>query len=194
MVRTLILYRPQWIVNPREGAVNATSASLLGLLDLCGGELTGGELVRVAQQRIGRFWNLTRSQVYRELSALERDGYVAPGTPGPRESRPVRITAAGRMTYRRWLSGRLPDDSIRIPLLLAVAFGAALPPGRLGELLAASEEEHRARLAEYHALDAELAALGVDAFARATLSFGMHYEEAVLRWFASLPPAVRRPT
>jgi DNA-binding PadR family transcriptional regulator len=171
--------------------VNATSASLLGLLDLRGGELTGGELVRVAQERIGEFWTLTRSQVYRELAALERAGHVAPGTPGPRESRPYRVTGQGVAAYRSWMVEQLPSDTIRIPLLLAVAFGRALPRDGLTALLEATREEHARRLAAYREIDERLAAGGEDPFARATLSFGLHYEEAVLRWFDALPPEVR---
>jgi DNA-binding PadR family transcriptional regulator len=171
--------------------MNATSASLLGLLDVCRGELTGGELVRVAQQRIGDFWSLTRSQVYRELAALETEGYVRPGARGARESRPYRITAEGRKVYRVWLTERLPDETIRIPLLLALAFGSRLPRRRLASLLAEAADEHRGRLDRYRAVDAELASADVDPYARATLSFGMHYEEAVLRWFATLPDEIR---
>jgi DNA-binding PadR family transcriptional regulator len=172
--------------------MNATQASLLAILDGCGGELTGGELVRVAELRIGQFWSLTRSQVYRELVALERDGLVAPGVPGPRDARPVRITADGQERYRTWLTTSLPGDSIRIPVLLAVSFGASLDPDALRDLLASSEHEHRRRLEAYETLDAGLAAVpGGDPWARATVSFGMHYERAVLAWFSTLPEEVR---
>ena len=172
--------------------MNATQASLLALLDGCGGELTGGELVRVAELRIGQFWSLTRSQVYRELAVMEREQLVAPGAPGPRDARPVRVTDAGREAYRAWLTGQLPDDTIRIPVLLAVSFGAALDPGDLRELLRHSQAEHRQRLADYEQLDADLAQLpGGDPWARATVSFGIQYERAVLAWFTSLPESVR---
>jgi DNA-binding PadR family transcriptional regulator len=172
--------------------MNATQASLLALLDGCGGELTGGELVRVAELRIGQFWSLTRSQVYRELAVLERDQLVEPGEPGPRDARPVRVTGAGRERYRAWLTGRLPDDTIRIPVLLAVSFGATLDPHDLRALLVHHRAVHQQRLAEYEQLDAELAGLGDDdPWARATLSFGIEYERAVLAWFTSLPSSVR---
>lgn len=172
--------------------MNATQASLLAILDSCGGELTGGELVRVAELRIGQFWSITRSQVYRELVVLERDGLVVPGVRGPRDARPVRITEDGRERYRTWLTSSLPGDSIRIPVLLAVSFGATLDPTALHDLLADSEQEHRRRLAAYQALDAELAGVsGGDPWARATVSFGMHYERAVLAWFTTLPEQVR---
>jgi DNA-binding PadR family transcriptional regulator len=170
--------------------MNATAASLLGLLDVCGGELTGGELVRIAQQRIGEFWTLTRSQVYRELAALEEAGYVERGPLGARESRPYRVTEVGRKVYRSWLTEQLPGDTIRIPLLLAVAFGSVLPRERVQALLRDSLAEHQHRLTQYRQLDADLEQLGVDVWTRATLSFGMHYEEAVIRWFETLPPEV----
>lgn len=172
--------------------MNATAASLLGLISQHG-ELTGADLVRVAEQRIGEFWSLTRSQVYRELAALHADGLVAPGPAGPRDATPYRLTEAGRTAFESWLAAELPRETIRIPLLLAVAFGGAMAPGRLARILDDAEQAHRARLAHYRALAAELRAAGVDPHARATLSFGLYYEEAVLRWFEDLPPAVRRP-
>lgn len=172
--------------------MNATQASLLAVLDGCGGELTAGELVRVAEARIGQFWSLTRSQVHRELRALEQDGLVAAGEPGPRDSRPVRVTDAGRASYRSWLVEQLPGDTIRIPVLLAVSFGASLDPAALRDLLTASRVEHARRLQEYEALDAGLAAApGGEPWARATVSFGLHYERAVLAWFDTLPTEVR---
>ena len=172
--------------------LNATSASLLAILDECGDEVTGAELARIAQTRIGDFWKLTRSQVYRELAALEDAGHVVAGAPGPRTARPYRLSPGGRREYRRWLADELPDETVRIPLLLAVGFGRVLPPGRLRSVLDEAEATHRARLGAYRTLDHELAAAGVDPFARATLSFGLHYEEAVLRWFAALPDEVRQ--
>jgi DNA-binding PadR family transcriptional regulator len=172
--------------------MNATAASLLGLLDSSGGKVTGGELVRIAQTRIGDFWSLTRSQVHRELAGLAAEGYVEVVARGPRDSRLYVITDEGRRAYRAWLSEQLPEETIRIPLLLAVSFGRALPRGRLRRILDRAEAEHRERLERYRALDIQLAEREVDVFARATLAFGLHYEEAVLRWFATLPEQVRQ--
>lgn len=172
--------------------MNSTAASLLGLLDASDGALTGGELVRVAKMRIGQFWSLSRSQVYRELATLERDGFVVGGPPGLRDARPVRITDTGRDAYREWLTERLPAETLRIPVLLAVALGGALDPVALRGLLTRSREEHRAQLARYRDLDRQLAATeDGEPWARATLSFGMRYEEGVLDWLESLPVEVR---
>ena len=56
--------------------LNPTAASLLGLLHH--GPMTGWELVSSAQTTIGLFWSLTRSQVYRELSAMTAAGSFLP--------------------------------------------------------------------------------------------------------------------
>ncbi len=52
--------------------LNATAASLLGFLHE--GPKTGWDLVATAQDRIGKFWSVTTSQVYRELAAMEAAG------------------------------------------------------------------------------------------------------------------------
>ena len=51
-----------------ETGINPTAAALLGLLH--DGPMTGGQLMAAAQKRLGAYWSMTRSQVYRELPAL----------------------------------------------------------------------------------------------------------------------------
>ena len=173
--------------------LNTTAASLLGLLD-DSGEMTGGALVREAEARIGEFWNLTRSQVYRELTALAHAGFIKASPTGARESKPYRITAAGRRAFKSWLAQESPTNQVRMALLVLVAFGRHLPDGRLGSLLDTYEDDHRKRLTAYEQLDEGLAAGDVDPYIRATLSFGLHYERAVLQWLQSLPEGVRTGT
>jgi DNA-binding PadR family transcriptional regulator len=175
------------------GTLNPTSASLLGLLIDCG-ELTGGDLVRVAELRISGYWNLTRSQVYRELSGLTAAGYIAAGQTGPRGAQPFRVTPRGANALRAWLADEEPRDFVRIGLLLMLAFGRHMPQGRLQEVLDAYEERHRARLEFYEALDDDLAQHDSDPYLHATLAFGLHYERAVLQWLESLPPEIRTGT
>src|SRR5690348_4915463 len=95
--------RPLWTV--RSGAsrqvpdtdVNATAAALLGLLD--DGPATGYDLVGAAQEFLGDFWTVTRSQVYRELAAMADRGLVTAGAAGPRDRRPYQVTAEGRAAF-----------------------------------------------------------------------------------------------
>src|SRR6185295_15130019 len=57
-----------------DSGLNPTAAALLGLLH--DGPMTGGQLMAAAQRRLGPYWSMTRSQVYRELPALADAGFV----------------------------------------------------------------------------------------------------------------------
>lgn len=170
-----------------EARLNATAASLLGFLHE--GPMTGWDLVATAQAVIGDFWSLTRSQVYRELAAMERAGLIAPGPTGPRERRPYQLTDAGRAAFRAWIEQEPGPENIRYPLLLTVAFGRHLDPQRLAAFVSAHRKVHAARLEEYGAVRAG-AGEHLDPYAAATLDFGIRYEQAVLDWFDHLPPEI----
>ena len=167
--------------------LNATAASLLGFLH--GGPSTGWDLVTTAETVIGDFWSVTRSQVYRELTAMEAAGLVVAGEIGPRERRPYQLTDAGRAAFAVWLDREPGPEQIRYPLLLTMAFGEHLAPGRLAGFVTAHRKAHTARLEGYQALRAE-AGGDLDAYTGATLDFGIRYERAVLDWFDHLSPEV----
>lgn len=177
-----------------ERPVNSTAASLLGFLH--DGPMTGWDLVARAQERIGDFWTLTRSQVYRELAAMADAGLVAPGARGTRDRRPYALTDAGRASFAEWLVRMPGPESIRFPLLLAMAFAEHLPPARMAEFVAQHREAHARRLAAYEEAWAASGASAAPGYEAATLAFGIAYERAVLAWFAQLPgvsaPANRR--
>ena len=162
--------------------LNATAASLLGLLH--DGPLTGWDLVAKAQDRIGNFWTLTQSQVYRELARMTDDGLVTVGAPGPRDRKPYTITDAGRAAFEQWLDADPAHDQIRVPLLLTILFSDHLRPGRLAEIIATERAAHAARLEAYREHEREVAD---DPVRLATLRFGIRHEEAALAWFDELP-------
>ena len=170
----------------RGDALNATAASLLGFLHE--GPMTGWDLVVAAQQRIGNFWTLTQSQVYRELTAMAKAGLVAVGTRGPRDRKPYELTPAGRAAFRDWIGREPAGEQIRFPLLVTLMFAAHLPPERLAAMLARHRAAHAERLAEYESAAEALAGQpGADPAQRATLDFGLRYERAALAWFDHLP-------
>ncbi|HEY3009163.1 MAG TPA: PadR family transcriptional regulator [Micromonosporaceae bacterium] len=166
--------------------LNATAASLLGFLH--DGPLTGWDLVVVAEQRIGDFWSLTQSQVYRELSAMADAGLVEAGERGRRDRRPYAITPAGRAAFAAWVDREPGPETIRFPLLLTVLFGRHVAPERLATFVARHRAVHAERLAGYERDRAGVAA--ADPYAAATLEFGIGYERAVLAWFDALPDAI----
>jgi DNA-binding PadR family transcriptional regulator len=96
--------------------LNATAAALLGLLQ--DGPATGGQLVAAAEERFGTFFSVTRSQVYRELPALAKEGLVRLGKQGPRSSQQYAITAAGKKAFKGWLTSDSGPDHLRSPLIL----------------------------------------------------------------------------
>lgn len=171
-------------------ALNATAASLLGLLHR--GPMTGWDLVSTAQERIGNFWTLTQSQVYRELARMAETGLVTVGDPGPRDRKPYTITRAGRAAFAEWIDGEPPREQVRVPLLLTIQFSDHLGPGRLREIIAAQRAKHAARLAEYRTNEKLLAETPGEVKRLATLRFGIRYEQAVLDWFDELPELLGR--
>lgn len=175
----------------RKDSPNATAASLLGFLH--DGAMTGWDLMAVAELRIGDFWPLTQSQVYRELAAMADAGLVEAGERGRRDRRPYAITDAGRAAFAEWTE-RPPDpETIRFPLLLTIGFGRHLPPERLHASVHRHRALHAERVARYD--EQHSAALASeqtpDPYAMATLEFGLAYERAVLAWFDALPPTIR---
>lgn len=166
--------------------LNATAASLLGFLHE--GPMTGWDLVATAQQRIGNFWTLTQSQVYRELAAMAKAGLVEAGPPGTRDRKPYSITGAGRAAFAEWIDQEPGLEQIRFPLLLTIVFAAHLPADRLASMIAAHRGAHAERLARYEQHQAEVHDdPAADPFRLATLEFGLRYERAVLGWFDELP-------
>lgn len=164
---------------------NATIAALLGLLH--DGPLSGWDLVAAAQERIGEFWTLTQSQVYRELARMAEQGLVTVGEPGSRDRKPYSITEAGRAAFTEWISGDPAPEQVRVPLLLVIQFARHLPPDRLRELIAHQQARHAERLEEYLTKERALADTPNAGPRLTTLRYGIRHQRAVLDWFDELP-------
>ncbi|GAB3863000.1 PadR family transcriptional regulator [Dactylosporangium cerinum] len=167
-----------------ESGVNATAAALLGLLHE--GPMTGGQLMAAAQRRLGAYWSMTRSQVYRELPALAAAGYVKLGKPGARSSQPYAITPAGKRAFTRWLSEPAGREALRNPVALRVAFGGQQSGAQLQQVYAQASEYHNAALTEARELAKEAKKAG-DEFYAASLEFAVGYHKAALAWLKGAP-------
>jgi DNA-binding PadR family transcriptional regulator len=153
--------------------------------------MAGWDLTILAQQVIGDFWSLTRSQVYRELAAMEASGLIAAGTRGSRERQPYEITDAGRAAFTSWADAEPGLETIRFPLLLKISFGRFVDPERLAGFIGSHRAIHEQRLAAYEAQAADTSPEPNDPYRSATLAFGIAYERAVLAWFDELPTEIR---
>jgi len=167
-----------------DSGINPTAAALLGLLHE--GPMTGGQLMQAAERRLGPFWSMTRSQVYRELPVLADQGYVRLGKPGPRASQPYAITAAGKRAFNRWLTESPGRDALRNPIALRVAFGEQHSANQLRNLYAEANERHAEALAAVRDQVKE-AKKADDAYGAAALEFAVAYHKAALSWLKAVP-------
>ena len=166
--------------------VNPTAGSLLGFLTY--GTMTGWDLDGLVELSIGNFWNVTRSQIYRELRDLAGRGLVEVGDPGPRDRTPYTITDAGREAFGGWIASDPGADLTRSRLLLTVFFGDKLPPGRLTEILDDARRAHATRLKVYEGLLPHVETSS--AYQAATLKFGIAYQRAMLDWIDGVASAL----
>lgn len=160
--------------------INATAASLLGFLHE--GPTTGWDLVKTAEERIGNFWSLTKSQVYSELHKLANYGLVTVGERGRRESRIFTINSVGRKLFKEWINQNPGREQIRFPLLLSVSFARFIQPNILHSILTAHQVTHQKQLDEYLTLNNLLEKYPQSKDGRMTLSFGIEYERMTLQW------------
>src|SRR5512142_2359800 len=167
-----------------DSGINPTAAALLGLLHE--GPMTGGQLMAAAQRRLGAYWSMTRSQVYRELPALAEIGYVRLGKPGARSSQPYAITPAGKRAFARWLAEAPGREALRNPVALRVAFGAQQSATQLQQTYALAVEQHTAALASAREQAKEARKAG-DEYSAASLDFAIAYHRAALNWLKNLP-------
>jgi DNA-binding PadR family transcriptional regulator len=167
-----------------QTGINATAAALLGLLHE--GQMTGGQLMATAEEKLGPYWSMTRSQVYRELPALAELGYVKLGKPGPRSSQPYSITPAGKRAFVRWLTEEPGRDSLRNSVALRIAFGDKQTPAQLRKLQEAAIDYHNEQLARTREQVKEARKEGNE-YAAAALEFAVQYHRAALAWLKNVP-------
>jgi DNA-binding PadR family transcriptional regulator len=167
-----------------DSGINPTAAALLGLLH--DGPMTGGQLMAAAEKRLGPYWSMTRSQVYRELPALAQQGFVKLGKPGPRSSQPYSITPAGKRTFLRWLGEPPGRDALRNPIALRAAFGDKHSAAQLQKLYGDATAYHTEALAQVRDQVKETKKEGDD-YGAAALEFAIAYHRAALSWLKSAP-------
>lgn len=151
--------------------------------------MSGWDLVALAQDRIGDFWTITQSQVYRELATMHQHGLLEKGAAGARDRTPYRITEDGREAFAEWIARDPGAETIRVPLLLTLSFGEFIDLERLERIVAANRTVHEQRLSGYLSGHDEQR---MSPYERATLDFGIRYERAVLEWFDRLPELLDR--
>ena len=165
-------------VRTKTAQLTTTEAAILGLLSHA--PRSGYDLRKDVEASVGYFWGPAKSQIYAVLPRLVEDGYasVRKVAQAERADKSVyRITRAGRAALKSWIEETpAPPDPDRNPLLLKIFFGQAASPEVLVEHI-------RQRRLEAAALRSYLEELEEDDFhARLTISWGLEYAGAVIRW------------
>ena len=171
-----------------------TSYAVLGLLTF--GEMSGYDVMKLAQNSIAYFWAPAKSQVYSELKRLSELGFLSEKAVA-QDTRPdkrlYRITRAGRTALKQWLDDpevQLPP--IRDPLLLKVFFARE---GSRQALMAQLEEYERRsarQLNELLAIEQQIKDQDEWFFPYLTLRMGVLKTQASIQWAKEASKAVRR--
>lgn len=163
--------------------VNSTAGALLGFLYQA--PRTGWQVAQTAQLELCDFWNLNRSQVYRELAKLADSGLIDAGEKGVRDQVPYSITEAGRAAFLAWLHEDPGPETIRSPLHLKLSFADHLDNETLSRFVRVHRHRNEERLAYYRRLERMISdARPHQSF---VLRYGIRYREGLLSWLDSLP-------
>lgn len=174
----------------------ATSYAVLGMLSLV--PMSGYELNQNVDKSIANFWQISKSQVYGELSRLEELGLVR-STEVEQERLPDKrtyeLTDSGAAALDDWLSapGHGPRR-LRSGLLLKTFFAHRMTGNRFVRLLeeyrgqAELEREYLTEVIEK--LDPELPETF---YTRATALYGLRQAEAALTWIDEVSKSIPKP-
>ena len=171
--------------------INATAAALLGLLHE--GPMTGGQLMAAAERRLGPYWSMTRSQVYRELPALAEHGFRPARQARPPGQPAVLDHAAGKRAFARWLAEEPGAESPAQPGRAAGRVRrAARSDTQLKDLYSQATEYHNDGAGRR---SREQAKAGEEGRRRRTapraLEFAIGYHKAALAWLKAAPAKIR---
>ena len=162
---------------------------ILGLIS--NGSKTGYEVMTVFRDSLNHFWTAQTSQIYRELQAMNRLGWISE-TRVPQTGKPDKnvfsITPAGHEELLRWLRANNLPAGFRNPFLLKTFFMGELP---VEENLAFFRAFRNASVfpegGRQVAANAEMYQQAVNnpekaVYWRMTIAFGKMYEQMQREW------------
>lgn len=167
------------------GELPDTAYAILGVLTF--GEMSGYDVGKTLQATVAHFFfNPAKSQVYAELRRLVARGYAREREVAQR-SRPDKrlyaVTAKGGRALRAWLEGApVGSDVIRSPLLLRTFFGAKMDRSVLRAQVEDGLRRSRESLAQFQAMEREIAGNPELRFPALVLRRGLAHERASIRW------------
>ena len=168
----------------------ALSHTLLGLLLYK--PMTGYQVKQLFECSINHFWNAHVSQIYRELTRMEGDGWVTHYIE-PQEGKPNKkiysITQSGTEAFTQWLK-EFPQDPEKIErneFLVRVFFASRLGKSDLAYELRRYVRKQQEQLKQYERVGEEIQKEQENGesdafFWRMTLRRGIKATEAAIEW------------
>lgn len=161
-----------------------TSYAVLGYLSIT--PMSGYDLTAAVRKSIDQFWQISKSQIYKELPLLEADGLVTV-THVEQDRYPDKriyeITGDGETALDIWLnSGELPPSTSRIPELLKLFFGHRMDDAAIRTMLGASRQEHLDSIARFKILIEQLHTVPSARYVLATARYGLLDAQMVVTW------------
>lgn len=163
---------------------------ILGLLNY--GDMTGYEIRETFQNSLNFFWPAQTSQIYREITVLEENGWISRRTvlqDGKPSKNICAITDSGREELRRWLKEPTGLSLMRSPILMKTFFLGELPISGSLEFFRELQEEQRHHLASLQQTDTSISQYRQQVsdeksalFWQMTADFGKRYGQMYLQW------------
>jgi DNA-binding PadR family transcriptional regulator len=151
---------------------------------------SGYDLAKQFDGSVGFFWSASHQQIYRELSKLETQGWIASETI-PQEGRPdkkvYQVTEAGKQQLLDWIAQPCEPTPIKDDLLVKIFSGYVAQKQTILEELERHRQAHLEKLSTYKVLEQRYfrnpQPMPEQAkFQYLTLLNGMSYETHWLAW------------
>jgi DNA-binding PadR family transcriptional regulator len=151
---------------------------------------SGYDLAKQFDRTVGFFWKATFQQVYRELTKLEAQGWIAAEVveqPHRPDKKLYQMTELGRSQLRQWLPLPCEPVTLREEILVKLFAGHLGATATLIAELQRHRELHRERLATYQAIEQKFFQQPKTLppkyqFQYLTLRKGIRYETDNLAW------------
>lgn len=163
---------------------------ILGLLNY--GEMTGYEIHEAFESSLNFFWPAQTSQIYRELTVLEKNGWIVKRTveqSGKPNKNICSITEEGQKELLRWLKDPGTPAEMRSPTLMKVFFMGELPVSSCLAYFHQLQEAYRAGLVALGQTGASIQSYQkaipdpkCAVFWQMTADFGKRYAQMYLEW------------
>lgn len=169
--------------------INKTKYALLGVLNTMSG--SGYDIKKFCDSSISHFWNENYGHIYPVLQKMEKEGLITKQveqTEGRPSKNVYSITEKGREELKNWLLSPIENEPHRSELLLKIFWSKDIPVKNIIENIENEKEECKSNLQHYREVENFLKSNKHEIGEKnrtlwlITLNFGVHDEEAKIKW------------